>query len=121
MANDYNSKKANKIDANFISSMIMQLKLVMRLMGDVRINSIYKLIPLASIIYLVLPIDLIPGGLFTVVGAADDVAAVWFGFTLFLELCPTEIVNEHIAELTGKVVSSSAGGVVEGEVLEDEN
>lgn len=121
MPNDYNSKRASQLDANFISNMVTQFKLILRLMGDSRVNGICKLLPLASIFYLVLPIDIIPGALMPVIGAADDVAAVWFGFTLFIELCPGDIVDEHIAELTGKVVSTSAGDVVEGEILEEEN
>lgn len=121
MSKDYNSKRASQLDANFISNMVTQFKLIMRLMGDSRVSGLYKLLPLASIAYLVFPFDIIPGGLLTVIGAADDVAAVWFGFTLFLELCPADIVDEHIAELTGKVVSASTGDVVEGEILEEEN
>ena len=118
MTDNYNSKKASKMDANIINSMLMQIKLILRLMSDTRVSSLIKLLPIISIFYLILPIDFVPGGLMTVIGAADDVAVMWFGFTLFLELCPTDIMDEHIAELTGKVVSTSAGDVVEGEIVD---
>lgn len=120
MTKDYNSKKTSKMDANIINSMLMQIKLILRLMADTRVSGFIKMLPIASLFYLILPIDFIPGGLMTIIGAADDVAVMWFGFTLFLELCPADIVDEHVAELTGRVVSATAGDVVEGEILDGE-
>ena len=90
----------------------------MRLMIDSRVSGLLKLLPLGSLIYLISPIDFVPGGLMNVIGAADDVAVVWFGFTLFVELCPPHIVEEHLAELTGRVISTPEGDIVDGEVTE---
>ncbi|NQU29934.1 MAG: hypothetical protein HQ525_04645, partial [Anaerolineae bacterium] len=52
------------------------------------------------------------------IGAADDVAVMWFGFTLFLELCAGDVVDEHISLLTGRVTPTDEGDIVDGEVVE---
>ena len=118
MADQYNSKKITTVDGNFLKDMILRVKLISRLMGDSRVSGLTKLLPWGSLAYLLLPIDLIPGGLMTMIGAADDVAVMWFGFTLFLELCPADVVDEHLTQLTGKVPSSQEGEVVDGEVID---
>jgi uncharacterized membrane protein YkvA (DUF1232 family) len=118
MSNEYNTKKLQSVDGNMLKNLILRGKLILRLMNDSRIGFMYKLLPFASLAYLVSPIDFIPAMLTGVIGAADDIAVVLFGFTLFIELCPPAIVDEHIAELTGRVVSAADGDVVEGEVSE---
>jgi len=73
-----------------------RIKLVIRLMGDSRVNSLYKVLPVASLAYLIIP-DL-------AIGPFDDAAIVWIGTYLFVELCPPEIVREH-QEALSRVVS----------------
>ena len=118
MSEDYNSKKIKSVDGNMLKNLVMRGKLIMRLMNDPRIGGMIKLLPIGSLIYLISPLDFIPGGMMTMIGAADDVAVVWFGFTLFVELCPPAIVDEHLAALTGRVVSTPDGDIVDGEVSE---
>lgn len=118
MSEDYNSKKLQSVDGNMLKSLILRGKLILRLMNDSRISTMLKLLPLGSLIYLISPIDFIPGIAAPFIGAADDVAIVWFGITLFVELCPPNIVDEHLAELTGRVVTTSEGDIVDGEVSE---
>jgi hypothetical protein len=69
----------------------LRLKLILRLMKDRRVSLFLKLLPIASLIYLLLP-DLAPGPL-------DDAAIIWIGTYLFVELCPREVVEEHEREL----------------------
>ncbi len=121
MADQYNSKKITTVDGNFIKDMVLRIKLITRLMGDRRVSGFTKLLPWGSLAYLLLPFDFIPGGLMTVIGAADDVAVMWFGFTLFLELCPAEVVDEHIALLTGRVTPTEDGDIVDGEIVDLDN
>jgi uncharacterized membrane protein YkvA (DUF1232 family) len=118
MSNDYNSKKLQSVDGNMFKNLVMRGRLIMRLMNDSRVSGLLKLLPLGSLIYLISPIDFIPGMVAPMIGAADDVAIVWFGITLFIELCPSEIVDEHLAELTGRVVTTQEGEIVDGEVSE---
>jgi len=118
MTEHNNSKKIATVDGNFIQDMILRVQLITRLLGDNRVNGLVKLLPWASLIYLISPIDFISGAIAPVIGAVDDVAIMWFGITLFLELCPPHVVDEHLAQLTGKAVSSDDSEVVDGEVID---
>ena len=57
-------------------------------------------------IYLVSPIDLLPGAVIPFIGALDDAAVLWLGATLFVSLCPEEVVQEHMNALQ-KVVTGT--------------
>jgi uncharacterized membrane protein YkvA (DUF1232 family) len=92
---------ANKRDiisnqnSGFFQDLLLRLKLILRLIGDRRVNFFLKLLPIAAAIYVVSPVDLIPGMVIPVVGALDDAAVIWLGTTLFMSLCPEEVVQEH--------------------------
>jgi hypothetical protein len=89
--------------------LLLRVKLMMRLMGDSRVNFFLKLIPLGSVAYLFFP-DLLPG-------PVDDAAILWMGTYLFVELCPPQVVEEHLAQLKGKSFSARPG---EEEIIEGE-
>ena len=93
-------------NTGFIQDLLRQVKLIYKLMGDKRISFFLKILPIASIIYLISPVDLAPGLALPVIGALDDAAILWLGTTLFLSLCPEEIVQEH-RESLNKVVDAS--------------
>jgi uncharacterized membrane protein YkvA (DUF1232 family) len=78
-------------------SFVQRLKLIGRLMGDSRVSIFLKVLPLASLGYLFLPADLIPVVPF--ISALDDAAILWIGSTLFVELCPDDVVKEHTQAL----------------------
>ena len=86
-------------NSGFIQDMILRFKLILRLMGDRRVNFFLKLLPVGALIYLVSPIDIIPGAVLPVIGALDDAAVIWLGATLFVSLCPDEVVQEHMQVL----------------------
>jgi hypothetical protein len=65
----------------------LQVKLILRLLRDRRINLILKLLPIGTLIYLFIP-DI-------ALGPIDDALVIWLGSVLFVELCPPEIVQEH--------------------------
>ncbi len=94
-------------DRGFIQNLTMRLKLILRLMGDKRVNFFLKLLPIGALIYLISPVDLIPGAVIPFIGALDDAAVIWFGATLFVNLCPEEVVQEHMNALQ-KVINSNA-------------
>lgn len=89
--------------SGMLRSFITRLKLIGKLMGDRRVNVFLKLLPIASIAYLISPIDLAPGIVFPVIGALDDAAILWIGSTLFVELCPPAVVKEYEAELASNL------------------
>jgi hypothetical protein len=96
----------NNPGGNFVSNLGVRIRLIGRLMLDRRVNFIVKLIPLASLAYLINPVDL-PTPL-------DDIGVVWLGLTVFVELCPPEVVEEHLDALT-RVVDVTGRDPADGE------
>jgi len=78
-------------EGNFFENISFRLKLIIRLMLDRRVNPLLKLVPIGAVVYLLFPFD-IPG-------PVDDLAILWGGAFFFIELCPPEIVQEHVDEL----------------------
>ena len=101
-------KKIVVPQGGMMRDLVMRLKLITRLMGDGRVNFFIKFLPLASLAYLFWPIDAIA---LPIIGALDDAAILWIGSTLFVELCPTNVVNEHMQDLA----TSEGGEVVDAE------
>jgi uncharacterized membrane protein YkvA (DUF1232 family) len=103
---------ANKHDiltnqnSGFFQDLVVRLKLILRLMGDRRVNFFVKLLPIAAAIYVISPVDLIPGAVIPFIGALDDAVVIWLGTTLFVTLCPDDVVQEHTNALQ-KVVTGT--------------
>ena len=95
----------NAQNTGFFQDLVQRIKLIWRLMTDPRVNFFLKLLPIASLVYLIFPFDLAPGIAFPIIGALDDAAIVWIGTSLFMNLCPEDVVEEHWNELT-KVISA---------------
>jgi uncharacterized membrane protein YkvA (DUF1232 family) len=94
----------------FLRDFAVRLKLIARLMGDRRVNILLKLLPVATLAYLIWPIDAIaaiPG-----LSALDDIAIVSLGNYLFVELCPPEVVQEHMKSLTSNLDTGPAADEV---------
>jgi uncharacterized membrane protein YkvA (DUF1232 family) len=92
----------------FFNELFLNLRLILRLMKDKRVNVFFKLLPVGALLYWVIPFDFLP------VNPLDDALVIWVGFTMFLELCPDEVVAEHRAALRGQVQGKSSPDVVEG-------
>jgi len=108
-------KKPGKLmvppQGGMLRDFVARLKLITRLMGDRRVNFFVKLLPLASLAYLFWPIDAIA---IPVIGVLDDAAILWVGSTLFVELCPPKVVDEHVQELSSNL-DDDPGDVVDAE------
>jgi len=89
---------------------VNRLKLIARLMGDSRVSILLKVLPLASLGYLFLPADLIP--IVPFISALDDAAILWIGSTLFVELCPDDVVKEHM-QLLDSNLDDTSGDIVD--------
>ena len=101
MANKRSEKLAVKTDGGMFRDLMLRLKLIVRLMGDSRVSPFLKLLPIASLVYLFFPFDLIsviPG-----VSALDDLAIVSLGGYMFIEFCPPDVVQEHMKRLTSNM------------------
>jgi len=107
-------KKNRKImipQGGVLRDFILRLKLIGRLMGGV--SFFLKLLPIASLAYLISPVDLVPGVVLPVIGVLDDAAVLWIGSTLFVELCSPVIVKEHMDELQSNL--DEADDVIDAE------
>lgn len=82
-------------EGSFFEKVSFRVKLILRLMMDGRVNPLLKLVPIGAVIYLISPFD-IPG-------PVDDVAILWGAAYFFVELCPPEVVQEHIDVLESVV------------------
>ena len=89
-----------------IRNFINRTKLIWRLMADPRVSPWVKIIPIGSLLYLLSPFDLIMG--IPGVDAVDDVTVLWLGSTLFVELCPPAVVEEHVKALAAQANTGRA-------------
>lgn len=113
---DKNERKIIPSQGGVFNDLFVRIKLVLRLLADSRVSPILKLIPIGSLVYFIFP-DLIPG-------PVEDAAVIWLGAYLFVELCPPDIVEEHIHALTQSIpgdlrdVKKTQGEVIDAEFWE---
>lgn len=115
MANN-KQRKLMVPQGGMLRDFVLRLKLIGRLLGDRRVSFFLKLLPLASLAYLISPFDLAPNVVLPVIGMLDDAAILWIGSTLFVELCPPVIVKEHMTELQSNL--DDADDVIDAETTD---
>jgi uncharacterized membrane protein YkvA (DUF1232 family) len=102
-----------------LKDLMVKIKLILRLMADRRVNFWIKLLPVGALAYVLSPVDLVMGAALPVVGALDDVAVLWLGATMFIQLCPPEVVAELSQDLADTGSGDDSGGeVIDGEVTD---
>lgn len=108
-----------KSSGSFFNNLANQVKLIMRLMVDPRVNPILKLLPIGSVLYFIFP-DIAPGPI-------DDIAIIWLGSYLFVELCPPDIVQEHLDAIEQVVpgewqdIDAGKGDIIDVDYWEEDN
>lgn len=116
-------RKSRKIvvppQGGMVRDFVQRLKLILKLMGDRRVSPWVKLIPVGALAYLISPIDLIMG--IPGIDALDDAAILWIGSTLFVEMCPQDVVREHMRELESNLQNNASGEVVDAEATDMDN
>jgi hypothetical protein len=122
MPENSNRKITFSQGGSFFQDLGLRIKLIIRLMGDARVSPLVKLLPIGSLLYFVVP-DIAPGPI-------DDAAVIWLATYLFVELCPPDVVQEHMDALkaTRKVMDNyketsqtdMQGEIIDGEIVEDE-
>ena len=120
MAEKTNRKIVLPQSGGIFSELSLRIKLILKLLGDKRVNPLLKILPVGSLIYLVVP-DIAPGPI-------DDAALIWLATYLFVELCPPGVVEEHLETLkaTRKVMDSyeetsqpgEQGEIIDGEIVD---
>lgn len=99
-----------------VRNVLNQLKLIFRLMGDSRVNILAKIVPVGALAYLLFPLDAIS---LPIIGVVDDAALIWLSSYIFTELCPPEVVQEHMKALAGNAtVDPSNDNVVDAETTD---
>jgi len=92
-----NSLNKNTFGGGFIGDILTKIRLTFELFKDPRVSTWVKAIPVFSLLYLIVPLDLL-------IGPIDDAVILYVGMDFFIDLCPREVVNEHLARLQGKPV-----------------
>lgn len=85
--------------AGILASIIRNARLVWRLLRDPDVSSWLKMIPPATLLYFLFPIDFLPDPILGL-GQLDDIAIILLGVKLFIELCPQEVVRHHLREMS---------------------
>lgn len=88
----------------FLRGFVEQARLSWHLFRDPRVPAPIKIIPVAVILYVLSPVDLI-ADFIPVLGQMDDIAVIGLGLTLFIRVAPPAIVNEYLAELRGETIN----------------
>ncbi len=120
MANNQNKNMIPR-SGGFFEELTTRFKLISRLIMDPRVHPLTKLLPVGALAYAVWPID--------VPGPIDDALVLWLGTTLFVELCPPAIVDEHLEAIRQRAEAKSGqqppsstpnveGDIVDGEFFE---
>jgi uncharacterized membrane protein YkvA (DUF1232 family) len=84
----------NIFNPGFWRNLWRQIRLAFQLVRDPRVPGYQKLVPALVVVYLLAPIDLIPGFL-PIIGAMDDLALLALGLGAFIRLAPKEVVASY--------------------------
>ncbi len=107
---DFRRRKLAKIpsssdireSAGFAGGLLRQSRLAWRLLRDSRVPGWVKAIPIAGLLYLLSPIDLIPGFALPGLGQVDDLVLLLLALKTFVDLSPPGVVREHLAQMFGE-------------------
>jgi uncharacterized membrane protein YkvA (DUF1232 family) len=102
-----------------LTQALRTFQLVWELLKDSRVPLFPKLVMLASVIYVISPVDFVPDVILGL-GQVDDLAVFMFAVAAFIELCPRDIVQEHRRKIAGVTGSDE---VVDGtyRVIDDKD
>jgi uncharacterized membrane protein YkvA (DUF1232 family) len=77
------------------------LRLYWQLFTDSRVPLRAKGILIAAILYILNPFDFLPDFLFPFWGMADDLGVIFVAARWFISLCPPDVVQERVREISG--------------------
>lgn len=111
-------KRLVPTNQGLVQDVLTRGRLIYRLMRDKRVNNYLKLLPIASLVYLISPVDFLPFLPF------DDLAVMGMGLYMFVELCPQFVVEEHLTNLRLNVARPFQNVekdelIVDGEIVDE--
>ncbi|HLA19474.1 MAG TPA: DUF1232 domain-containing protein [Dehalococcoidia bacterium] len=86
------------IDRVLRLSLRRKLRLALALVREPRIPLLVRVIPPALVVYLAMPLDVIPDFI-PVIGHLDDVLVLVIGIAVLLRFTPRAVLEEHLARL----------------------
>ena len=102
----------------WLKDAVRQLQLAWRLFTDRRVPAWTKIVPPAALAYVLSPIDILSDFPPMGINQLDDVAVIFLGIKLFIELAPPSVVREHLQDLGARMeewrVVDEEESVVEG-------
>jgi len=81
-------------------------RLAWELLWDDRVPFVTKIIPILTLIYVISPVDLVPGMVVPGLGQLDDLAVFLIGLRLFVDVCPPALVAEHDEEMRSEMTAA---------------
>lgn len=112
------SEKAK--DPGFWKEMWNQFRLVFYLLRDPEVPIYLKLLPLAALVYVLVPIDFAPD-FYPVLGQLDDLTALLVGAKVFIEMAPPHVVARHIGQLQPGTGEAEADPLADAIVIDAEH
>ena len=88
--------------AGFVGGLLRQSRLAWRLLRDSRVPGWVKVIPIGALIYLISPIDLVPGLVLPGLGQVDDLVLLLLALKAFVDVSPQGVVREHMEKMFGQ-------------------
>jgi uncharacterized membrane protein YkvA (DUF1232 family) len=99
--------------AGILSEILRELGLIWRLMVSRQVPLWTKLVPLAIVLYIISPIDVIPDPILGL-GQIDDVALLLLGSQLFIAMCPRDVVQRLRQRQSAGAAPDDDAEVVDG-------
>jgi uncharacterized membrane protein YkvA (DUF1232 family) len=97
-----------------VEKIVKEARLIWRLMFDQRVSLWHKLIPVAAVVYVLSPVDLIPDILIGL-GQLDDLTIILGSLRVFRSLVPDYIIKEHQEIIDGQVIEARDYKVIDRE------
>ena len=88
--------------AGFVGGLVKQSRLAWRLLRDSRVPGWVKVIPVGALLYLISPIDLVPGLILPGLGQVDDLVLLLLALKAFVDVSPPGVVREHMEQMFGQ-------------------
>jgi uncharacterized membrane protein YkvA (DUF1232 family) len=91
-------------DAGFWREFWRQVRLVWYLFRDPEVPAYLKLLPVAAVLYTLMPFDLIPD-MIVGLGQLDDLTILLLGGKVFIEMSPPEVVARYLKAMRQAAVA----------------
>lgn len=104
MTNQSQNKSDSSADPQVTRNLIQRGRIAFKLMGDRRVPTLLKGLPILALAYLISPVDLIPEFLLPVLGPLillDDVSLLILALNTFIKYSPPQVVAEVQQQITG--------------------